>query len=326
MIHRLYASLFVLLGLFLSGSPVWGASVPQVVVTIKPIHSLVAGIMEGVGKPILLMNGNKSPHVQSLTPGEISKIKGADLVIWIGESYESPLRRVMDTLKGKGKALTLIEAPDIQLYPIRQGGLWGLEGCCCHDHENESHDGERKEDDQKNKAHDTLSTDGHIWLDPHNAQAIVKVIAEKLSTLDPQHKAAYVANSQKVINRLKELESKIEKLLSEVKNKAYLVYHDGTQYFDRRFSTKAVGTLMGSNHAVNAQHLLEIRNYIQAHKVYCVFTEPQFPATKIQALVDQTDTKIQTLDYLGVDLAADPDAYFLMMYRLANGFLKGLAV
>jgi ABC-type Zn2+ transport system substrate-binding protein/surface adhesin len=45
---------------------------------------------------------------------------------------------------------------------------------------------------------------------------------------------------------------------------------------------------------------------------------------KIQALVDQTGTNIQNLDYLGIDLAADGDAYFLMMRQLVNGFLKGL--
>lgn len=276
--------------------------------------------MEGVGEPTLLMDGKKSPHVQSLTPGEVNKIQGADLVIWVGENYESPLRRIIDPLE-KGKVITLIKECSLQLYPVRHGGLWGQEGCC-HDHEN--HDGEGKEDDQKDKAHDALSTDGHIWLDPHNAQAIVKVIAEKLTALDPQHKAAYVANSQKVITRLKELEKDITKLLAGVRDRAYIVYHDGTQYFDRRFSTKAMGALMGSHHTINAQHLLEIRSYIQASKVYCIFTEPQFPDTKIKALVDQTKTKVQPLDYLGVDLDADKDAYFWMMRNLANGFAKGL--
>jgi zinc transport system substrate-binding protein len=206
---------------------------------------------------------------------------------------------------------------------MRRGGLWGAEGGCCHDHERGS-DEEGQENDPENQAHDPLSTDGHIWLDPYNAKAIVKIVAEKLAALDPQHKAAYMANSQKVINRLAELESEIETRLAKVRDKPYLVYHDGTQYFDRRFSTKAVGALMGSHHTITAQHLLEIRNYIQGNKVHCIFTEPQFPTTKIQALVEQTGTNIQTLDYLGIDLAADGDAYFLMMRQLANGFLQGL--
>jgi zinc transport system substrate-binding protein len=109
MIYRLYTSFLVLLGLFLSGNAAWGASVPQVMVTIKPIHSLVVGVMEGVGKPALLMNGDKSPHIQSLTPKEVRDLQNADLIIWIGPTYESPLCRVIDSLKGK--ALTLINAP-----------------------------------------------------------------------------------------------------------------------------------------------------------------------------------------------------------------------
>jgi zinc transport system substrate-binding protein len=35
---------------------------PQVVVSIKPIHSLVAAVMEGVGQPQLLIKGAGSPH------------------------------------------------------------------------------------------------------------------------------------------------------------------------------------------------------------------------------------------------------------------------
>ena len=34
----------------------------DVVVSIKPIHALVAGVMQGVGTPHLLLNDQQSPH------------------------------------------------------------------------------------------------------------------------------------------------------------------------------------------------------------------------------------------------------------------------
>ncbi len=45
-----------------------------VVVSIKPIHSLVAGVMEGVGSPSLIVKGAASPHTFSLTPSQAKNL------------------------------------------------------------------------------------------------------------------------------------------------------------------------------------------------------------------------------------------------------------
>ena len=47
-----------------------GETAPNVVVGIKPIHSLVAAVMENVGTPRLLIRGGASPHSYSLKPSD----------------------------------------------------------------------------------------------------------------------------------------------------------------------------------------------------------------------------------------------------------------
>lgn len=311
---RIYFLLFILLGFCLSA----GASVPNVVVTIKPVHSLVAGVMAGVKIPLLLMSGERSPHTHPLAPDEVRQISAAQVIVWVGPSYETALRRVIESAKGCQHVITLLDKPGMKLYPVRQGGLWGS-----HDHSQEACEQPEHNADHD---HDTSSIDGHLWLDPHNAKVIVKVIAEKLSDLDPQHKAAYLANSEKIIKRLEDLDQELKILLMPVKDKPYVVYHDGTQYFDRRFKTRGIGALIGDGYyGVNAKHVLQILEYIKAQQVHCIFTEPQFPTDKIHSLMgSQAGTRVKTLDYLGVGLKADEDAYFLMMRQLADAFLKGL--
>ncbi|MDE0811821.1 MAG: zinc ABC transporter substrate-binding protein, partial [Alphaproteobacteria bacterium] len=47
---------------------VWSSGVraaPRTVVTIKPIHSLVAAVMAGIGQPRLLVTGAASPHAHA---------------------------------------------------------------------------------------------------------------------------------------------------------------------------------------------------------------------------------------------------------------------
>ncbi len=47
-----------------------GLPPPHVVASIKPVHALVAGVMEGVGSPGLLIQGNASPHAYTLRPSD----------------------------------------------------------------------------------------------------------------------------------------------------------------------------------------------------------------------------------------------------------------
>ena len=42
----------------------------KVVTSIKPVHSLVSGVMLGVGNPSLIIDGAGSPHTYSLKPSQ----------------------------------------------------------------------------------------------------------------------------------------------------------------------------------------------------------------------------------------------------------------
>ena len=79
---RLFRAL-LLLPLFIC-SPLAAASVPDVVVSIKPLHSLVTGVMQGVGEPALLISGSQSPHTFTLAPSDVRLVKRAELIVWVG--------------------------------------------------------------------------------------------------------------------------------------------------------------------------------------------------------------------------------------------------
>ena len=66
---------------------------PKVVVSIVPIHSLVAGVMKGVGEPSLLIPVGTSPHTYNLKPSDARSLQSADLVVWVGEGLENYLQK-----------------------------------------------------------------------------------------------------------------------------------------------------------------------------------------------------------------------------------------
>ena len=73
----------------------------NVVASIKPLHSLVAAVMEGVGT-YLIVEGAGSPHTYALKPSQAGNLQNADLVFWIGDRLETFLEKpIEDRHKGK---------------------------------------------------------------------------------------------------------------------------------------------------------------------------------------------------------------------------------
>ena len=85
---RIFAALSLSLVMTTSFVPVTQAAPPNVVVSIKPLHSLVAGVMDGVSTPELLLKGGASPHHYALKPSEAKLLSNAQLVISIGPNME----------------------------------------------------------------------------------------------------------------------------------------------------------------------------------------------------------------------------------------------
>ena len=82
--YGLFISIFSLLSLFSNAQ----AEI-KVVASIKPIHSLVSYVMDGVGTPSVLVDGSSSPHSFQLKPSHAKMLQDADIVFWIGEDLES---------------------------------------------------------------------------------------------------------------------------------------------------------------------------------------------------------------------------------------------
>ncbi len=84
------------------------------------------------------------------------------------------------------------------------------------------------------------SVDPHTWESPLEAIQHVKNIREALCQVDPQHRAYYQANSNRYLQDLKALHSRIQKRLTPYKNRLFLIYHPELGYFARTYNLKQV--------------------------------------------------------------------------------------
>ena len=294
---------------------------PRVVVSLKPIHSLVAGVMAGVGEPTLLVRGSASPHSYSLRPSDARALNEADLVFWVGDGMETFLQRPLRALAGDAEVVALSTVPGIGLLESRAGGAWDA-----HDedgHESEAGHGKQDEAQTPRPGGHNL----HIWLDPVNAIAIVKAAVTALSEADPGHAADYARNGAALIGRLNALDRATRADLGPVKDTPFVVFHDAFHYFEKHYDLNAVGAITVSpDRAPGAQRVSEIRDKIMELEAACVFSEPQFAPSLLDTVIEGTSARQGILDPLGADRPAGPEAYFSLMRGLAGSLKKCLAL
>jgi zinc transport system substrate-binding protein len=292
---------------------------PGVVATIRPVHSLVTGVMEGVGAPHLLVSGGQSPHAYSLRPSDAAALEGADLVVWIGPDLETFLADPLRTLADDAHVVTLAQAPGLTRLPVRAGGAFEP-----HDHGHD-HDHDHNHGHEQGHGHEA-ATDMHLWLDPDNAAAMVDAIAAALAEVDPDHAETYRANAAAVRADLSALTAEVGSRLAPVDDIPFIVFHDAYRYFENRFDLAAVGAITVTPGAPpGAARLAEIRATLERTGAVCVFAEPQFEPRVVQVITEGTGARAGTLDPVGADLSPGPDLYPTMIRRLAGSLHDCLA-
>ena len=230
----------------------------KVVASIKPIHSLASYLMDGVGKPDLIVDGYASPHGFAMKPSHAKMLQNADLIFWVGEDLENFLEKPLKSIAKKAEKIELMETKGLKKLEFRERNIFEEHGHDEHKehghkedkHDDHKHGRDHKDDDHKHtvikKINMTIITDHahgehdpHIWLDPINAKAILSEMAEHLIEKDPNNASAYKANLKKAHKALDNLTKKVK---SELKGDfKSIVFHDAYQYFEKRFNVNVLG-------------------------------------------------------------------------------------
>ena len=312
----------------------------KVVASIKPIHSLASYLMDGVGKPKLIVDGYASPHGFSLKPSNAKMLQEADIVFWVGEDIENFLVKPLGSIAKNAEKIELLDIKGLKKLKFRERNVF--EGHDDHGHKEDDHDDHAKkedghddehkdehghDDDHKKDGHDEHGHEGHahgefdphIWLDPLNAKVILKEMTKHLVENDQKNASVYKDN-------LKKANKDLDKLVKQVKselNKDFksIVFHDAYQYFEKRFKVNVLGAFTVNTDVLpGAEQLKEIREIIEHDKVTCVFSEPQFNPDIINAVAKDMNISTGVLDPLGATLTPGKNLYFDLIKNMSKSF------
>ncbi|MGH1418514.1 MAG: zinc ABC transporter substrate-binding protein [Hyphomicrobiaceae bacterium] len=296
--------------LALAGPAVAGATNEvRVVATIKPLHSLVAAVMQGVGAPHLLVDGARSPHDYRLRPSDARALNKADVIFRVSPQLETFLTRTTQSLPSTVELVTLINLNSIAVFSKRTGLSF------------ESHEHHEEHERHENDHHARKRQDAHVWLSPSNGRLMTKHIASVLAKRWPAHATTFENNAERLIVQIEAINKDIGAQMEKLAASRFVVFHDAFQYFERSFGLRATGAIsIRPDTPPGAKRLLAIRRSIRDLKVQCVFSEPQFRARVIDTVIEGMDVGKGVLDPVGAKLTPGPKLYVQLMQNLATGF------
>jgi len=288
----------LLLGLSGSVSAEENQTPLKVAVSIKPLHSLIAGVMDGSGnQPSLIISSGASPHDYSLKPSDARKIANAHLIFWAGAGLERFLEKPLHSLASKAIIVPFVTGDETIDEKDHQHG------------------------------HDHHGPDPHIWLSPQQAQTIVATATRHLAKIDPGNAARYHRNAETLGKRLQDFHIEAKALLAPVASKPFLVFHDAYGHLAKAFDLNIAGIVtISPERAPGAGQVSDLRKLMRSRQAICLFGEPQVDTNRLNMIVENIEgARTGTLDPLGSDIRAGKDMYFTLMRSNISALVKCLA-
>lgn len=293
---------------------------PKVVTTIKPLHSLVAQVMDGVGEPELLIKQG-SPHGYQMKPADAKNVAEADLILYVSHELETFMPPLLKK-SGKEHSIEWAALPNLYPLPTRHGGMWE-EGDDDDDHDHGDHHHHEHEHGHEqghdHHGHHHGAYDAHLWLSIARSKLLLEQTATELAAIDPANATKYRDNAAKAAADLDALKTGLTTKLQPVQKRPFMVFHDAYQYFEQDYDLDAVGTVrVDPEHEPGAKRISELHQMIADHKIVCLFSEPQFPAKIVTKLAADGNVKTAVLDPVGADLAPGKTMYRQLLTNLAD--------
>ena len=267
-------------------------AVPRVLVTLPPIHSITATVMEGVTVPELLLGGQANVHDFALRPSDIEKIQHADIIIYSGPQLEPQLQKTLQRHLHKNAQLVSLEDAKLKLRTKRT----------------------------------SESIDPHYWLDPENGERIAAFLSDIFSHTDPANAAFYKKNNARFHAQLMGLDQKIKNRLSEQNQSseaAYISYHNPYRYMEMHYSLPASLALtddpdLGSS----PQSANAIERKISKRPLACIIEEKGFPEAGLARISKITKARTVPLDPEGNFYPSGKDLYVTMLSDITHAIIE----
>ncbi len=258
---------------------------PTVVASNKPLHSLLAGVMQGVAEPHLLMDGTTAPWLFHPDATQRLLLTRADIILWTGPELEPLLEQPLhEAARPRTRIIEALADKELKILPAR-----GTEN----------------------------QRDPFFWLDSRNMLILLDELTRLLIRVDPGNAPAYERNRARVLEPIAQIDRVMEYGYRDISGVPVFFYHDNHQYFEQAYAMKLAGTVARPpwTDTNTAAGLVDLTAWLAEAPAHCLFTEAGLPEPHLDLVLDSTKVDPVELDSLGANLAPGPGLYVELMRR-----------
>lgn len=286
----------------------------KVITTIKPIDSILSNIAGSAVEIDYLMTGNTSAHGYTLKPSDIEKFKSSSMIVIIDRKFDLEVWKIIQKLGLESKVVELSKTPDLVLYKNRNIQILShddeSEGHHTHHHHHHAHEHEESQN----------NVDFHIWLSLSNVKKLASYFVSKLIEMSDYKLKDFEKNLIQFYDRCDQLNYEINTILTPFKNKGFIIFHDGYQYFEKQYGLTNLGAIYyGAGESIGLKTMLKVEDLVKNDHISCILTEPYFNSHVIEKIKENKKIKIAEIDGESIqNLPLNKDTYFIMMSDIAR--------
>jgi ABC-type Zn uptake system ZnuABC Zn-binding protein ZnuA len=262
-----------------------------VVTSVPIIYSLVASVAGDAVQLENILPPGRTPHDVTFTPDQVKLVARADLLVENGAQLEAGWLDDLVRAAGTADLMRVVASEGVQyMRPMEETPLpgGGEDG-----HEGEADTGEPS------------NVDPHVWLDPANAEIMVRNIARGLQAVDPDHAADYQERADAYVEQLRALDQEIRADLSDLESRDFVSFHSAFGYYARAYGLRQVAVIQEfPGREPSARYLAGLVDLVKQTGVRAVLSEPQFSPRPAATLARETGTRVYEVDPEGSELAA----------------------
>lgn len=203
------------------------------------------------------------PHDIELTPKQVASVNSASLVL-----YEKTFQTAVDeAVAQSGNSAVLDTASVVPLQPLVS-------------------DSPEEE-----------GLDPHVWLDPKNMITISQAVADRLTSIDPDHATDYASNAASLKGELTALDTAYADGLKTCDRRKFITTHEAFGYLAARYQLTQIGISgLSPDAAPSPTRIAEVQRVAQQHKITTIFYETLISPAQAESIAGDLGLTTDVLD------------------------------
>ena len=242
----------------------------KVVCTTGMLGDMVENLGGDLVEVEALMGAGVDPHLYKATPGDLKKLRAADVIIYNGWHLEGKMVEVLEKLESRKAVFAASEhLPSDILLQIGD---------------------------------DPNAIDPHVWFDVAMWEECATIVSAFLAEKDAEHKEAYQKNLAAYTDSLSNLNAWVEKEIGQIpeKQRVLITAHDAFSYFGKAYGIDVKG-LQGISTVAEfgIKDVSDMVKFITDRGIKAVFVESSIPQKSLEAVVNGCAEKGHTVSIGG---------------------------